>query len=665
MKLDNYQEKFERLIELEQEEEMKRHEREMKRLSALEREEKGRCLVNMSIGEQREGMGDEILVTYEKEDSKDLPDHEIQVGDLVQTSKKYPLDEDNPTGTVWSRSRDSITVSMTGEPPKWAQAHVRIDLYVDNITSQRMKDALFLLSGLSREQDSLKQVLLGEKTPYFEDLERDPEFKRTELNESQERAVRRAMEAREVALVHGPPGTGKTVTLSEVIYQAVQRGNEVLATTASNIAVDHLLIQLIDLGLDVVRIGHPARTLPSLRNHSLDVLVEETEAYRKSQGYREEAMDLVEERREYTAPRGKYRRGMSNDQIHSLAEQNRGNRGLPPETIQEMSSYLELSEEIDELFDRCDQLEEEATDEVIENADVVCTTNSTAGSDILSGYRFDWLCIDEATQATEPSCLIPITKAKKLVMAGDHRQLPPTVLNTDAREGGLQETMFERLMYRWNESISRRLNVQYRMHEDIMDFSSEQFYDGELDADESVCTHTLENLPEYEHSGIQGEYREVVRPRPVVQWLDTSSHRGSERQREGSTSWCNPVQAELTEEIARSFLEAGVKPKDLAIITPYSDQQDLLTDRLTVEELEIDTVDGFQGREKELVVIDFVRSNHEGEVGFLYDARRLNVSLTRARRKLVLVGDFATLQSQQLYRNLYDYVRNRGEIISD
>jgi len=260
--------------------------------------------------------------------------------------------------------------------------------------------------------------------------------------------------------------------------------------------------------------------------------------------------------------------------------------------------------------------------------------------------------------------LIPITKAKKLVMAGDHRQLPPTILNEEAKQSGLRETLFERLIEQWGDAISNQLTIQYRMHEDIMGFSNNHFYGETLTADESVRTHTLDDLPNYHPEGINSPHRDRLRPRPPVVWLDSSPLDASDRQRPGSTSVFNPIEADLTARLTEDILDGGLEPDQLAVITPYGDQVEAIKDRTDrdLEELEINTVDGFQGREKEAVIIDLVRSNEEGEVGFLYDRRRLNVSLTRARRKLIIVGDTDTLCRQTLYRDLADYVDNVGHL---
>lgn len=324
--------------------------------------------------------------------------------------------------------------------------------------------------------------------------------------------------------------------------------------------------------------------------------------------------------------------------------------------MKEMGKSLELQEEIDELFDKIDELEEKAVGEVIEKADVVCSTNSSSASQALEDREFDLCVIDEATQASEPSCLIPLVKAEKLVMAGDHKQLPPTILNETAKREGLDETMFERLIALFGEEIKTLLNVQYRMHEKIMRFSADEFYEGELLADSTVEEHTLEDIIKQKPAG---KFENVLSPHPPISLIDTKG-KMIERTRAGSTSKENPGEALLAEELAESYMDVGVDPTDIGIITPYKDQADLIDEKMDEENLEVDTVDGFQGREKEVIILSLTRSNKEGVIGFLRDIRRLNVSLTRAKRKLIVLSDRNTLSSHAVYDKLFDYMEKEG-----
>ncbi|SFC41653.1 DNA helicase, putative [Halobiforma haloterrestris] len=679
-----------RLVELEREAEMERHEREIRQLSGRERESKGRALLGMGGRDGGEGLSGH-LVKFTKRDGDALPDTEIGVGDLVMVSKQDPLRDDNPTATVTQVTNHSVTVSFETKPPGWLlDDGVRLDLYVNDVTYQRMLEALErLLEAEERPEDDvprkhLRDVIVGLEDPgavaaaplraEIDDWHDDA------LNDSQRRAVERAVATDDVHLIHGPPGTGKTTTAVEAIRQAVDRGDSVLATAASNTAVDNVVEFLAAGDHEPLRVGHPARVTPTLREHTLDARLEDNETYRESREVRDEAFDLLDEQDELTAPSGRWRRGLSDERIKQLAEEGRGSRGIPPEKIEEMAEWLELRERADELFDRAERLENEAIAEEIERADVVCTTNSTAGSDLLADHRFDTLVIDEATQATEPSCLIPLVKADRVVMAGDHRQLPPTIRSREAEREGLDETLFERLAERYaNENgtgpIRSPLTTQYRMHERIQDFSSERFYDGALEAHASVRDHTLAGLlPDAETTALGDEYP-ALRPDEPVVFVDTSDADAPERSREGSPSRENPFEAERVAAYARRLLEAGIEPADLAVISPYDDQVARIEDELAdvvpdgdadadADALEVDTVDGFQGREKEVVLVSLVRSNDRREVGFLEESRRFNVALTRARRKAVVVGDGDTVAEADVLDEFLAYARERGSVVA-
>jgi predicted DNA helicase len=254
--------------------------------------------------------------------------------------------------------------------------------------------------------------------------------------------------------------------------------------------------------------------------------------------------------------------------------------------------------------------------------------------------------IDEAAQAIEPACWIPLPRAGRLVLAGDHCQLPPTIISSEAAREGLAVSLMEQLMRESGQSISRRLTTQYRMHESIMEFSSGEFYDSALIADESVECHLLIDLPS-------------VVPGPLtsspLQFIDTAGASYDEEAETEGASLLNRQEAELAARKVQQLLEAGVPATGIALISPYAAQVRLLRSLLTIEGMEIDTVDGFQGREKEAVVISLVRSNAKGEIGFLADARRMNVALTRARRKLIVIGDSATIGHHPFYQRLLDH----------
>lgn len=642
---------FTELVELEREEQMRLHEEEMRRLSGREREEKGRAFLKMKGKSQGLGLGGKHLVKFRKQNSDStLPESEIEVGDLVLVSKSGTWEEDNSMGTVAEKITYTITVAFDEAPPGFVfRKDLRIDLFVNDITFQRMIEALKKFKRLPRWR---KDKLLGNAAPEFTGIS-EIEFLNTELNKSQREAVLRSLAARDFFLIHGPPGTGKTITCVEVIAQLVKRGCKILAAADSNVAVDNIVERLDKIGVNVVRIGHPARVIPSLRRRSLDYLVQGEPEYKKAQELRERAYVMKERMKGFIVPEMRWRRGLSDDAITKLASEGKTTRGIPRKKMAGMRKWLELKQRIDKLFGDAWELEERAIKRIISDAKVVCATNSTAGSEILKGEKFDFAVIDEATQSTEPSSLIAVLKAKRVIMAGDHRQLPPTILNEEAAREGLSRSLFERLLELHGDRIRVMLEVQYRMNEEIAEFPNNEFYAGKLRADEQVKKHNLMDIltnSEFEE--------EDVKPFLFIDTCGSDEFR--ERVRRGSTSRENPGEANLVKDIAERLLSLGIRPEDVAIISPYVDQVALIRTMLRVDGLEIKTVDGFQGREKEVVIVSFVRSNESGEIGFLRDLRRLNVSITRAKRKLVLIGDSNTLEREGCYKRLVALAKERG-----
>jgi predicted DNA helicase len=310
-----------------------------------------------------------------------------------------------------------------------------------------------------------------------------------------------------------------------------------------------------------------------------------------------------------------------------------------------------MRQEARSLLSDARRLEDQAVERVLNGAAVLCSTLTGLDDELLGDRTFDLVIIDEACQAIEPACWVALGRARRVVLAGDPCQLPPTVLSPEAARAGLAVSLPERLMRLYGPAVTRRLDVQYRMHEAIMAFPSREFYEGTLQADESVKGHLLRDLP-----GVKaGPLTEVP-----VEFVDTAGAGYDEELEPDGESRLNPQEAALVARRVKSLLEADLRPEQVAVIAPYSAQVRRLRAVLGVEGLEIDSVDGFQGREKEAVVLSLVRSNSAGEIGFLADVRRTNVALTRARRKLIVVGDSATLSALPFYQRLFEHFESTG-----
>ena len=658
-----YIDKYRKLVELERTEEMERHELEIKRLNPRERENKGRAILHLRGRDEGTAFGNKPMVKFMRQkQGEQLPDTEISIGDLVMISKNRPLDDNNPTGTVAEKTNYSITVVFDQNPASFIYGKgLRMDLYVNDITFQRMLDSLNKLKTAEGRLKDLRDKMLGDSPlEWKDDSISELDWVNQDLNPSQKNAVKKSLKAKDFYLIQGPPGTGKTMTAIEIINQGIKKDKTILATADSNIAVDNLVERLANSGAEVLRVGHPVRVTPLLREHTLDYKVLENEDYKRAQELRKEAYKLNDEQDKHIHPGGRYRRGMSNQQIKENARKNRGARGVSPSKMKKMAQWLNLQDKIDQLFDQIEMLEDKAVEDLIDSADVVCATASTSGSEIMQDREFDLIVIDEATQSTEPGALIPLIKGDKTVLIGDHKQLPPTVLNKEAAENGLSKSLFERVLEIHGREFCSLLQVQYRMHDKIMRFSNQKFYNNQLKSDSSVADHKLDDLGVQLDQGKRCFTEKALEPSFPVVFIDTSNMEATERSLPGSYSYDNPVEAEIVLDILDEALRSGINPQDIAVITPYKDQVDLLNHRNKNEELEINTVDGFQGREKEIIVLSLVRSNPQNNIGFLRDLRRLNVSLTRAKRKLVLIGDSQTIDKHQLYENLIKYVKKEG-----
>ena len=436
------------------------------------------------------------------------------------------------------------------------------------------------------------------------------------LNASQEKAVNQVLCAKEVAVVHGPPGTGKTTTLVEAVYETLHRENQVMVSAQSNTAVDWIAEKLVDRGIPVLRIGNPTRVNDKMLAFTYERRFEAHSDY-------PELWQIRKTIREMT---GRLRKSGREDRER-------------------------LHNQLTKLRVRATGLEIRIDTELFTEARVIACTLVGAASRVLERKRFSSLFIDEAAQAIEAACWIAISRADRVILAGDHCQLPPTIKCIEAARGGLGRTLLEKVVLHKPETVSL-LKIQYRMHEDIMRFPSRWFYHDELEAAPEV------------------KYRGILDFDTPVSWIDTSELDLQEKAVAEGTGRLNTGEAELLVRELKNYMERiGIRRIleehiDFGVISPYRAQVHYLRHLLKKEPffrpcrrlITVHTVDGFQGQERDVIMISLVRANEKGQIGFLRDLRRMNVAITRARMKLLILGEAVTLTRHPFYRELYEYI---------
>lgn len=609
---------FTNLIGIELEDELNQVQERWKNWSKQKMLSAGLALFDLVGRTSGRFFGDPIIV-FEARGGGALPFHRFGHGDMVIISRARPWGEKVVEGVVLDRNNRRIRIVAKDKPIDLRKGGWRLDRGANRVAHDRMHEAL--TSFHSTEGDGgtvLRDLLLCQPHDLVSSAQRPPEIhgqkirpvnlKGMLLDESQKQSIEAAVGQR-LTLIQGPPGTGKTHTAVHLLKALIDMGRgPILACAESNVAVDNLLEGLLDLDVNAIRFGRPVKVRESLREATLDAQV--------SSHPKQDEIAFIRE--ETDAIRSK---------LHDLKGKD---KGFAHRDINK--NYREIRE-----------LEQRITDDVLGNAQVLCTTNIGAGHFTLANRKFSIVLIDEATQATEPSALVPIVKgARQLILVGDHRQLPPTVTSRRAEKDGLDIPLFERLLS--NGLPAHMLTTQYRMHPSIREFPSSRFYENKL---EDGCSPT-------ERPPVAGflwpDWDKPVAFVPV---------HGAEIEEEAGSSRSNMDEAAIVVKVVNDLLAPGdLTPEDIGVISPYAGQVRLIRSMVddVIEGLEVKSVDGYQGREKEIIVLSTVRSNDAGKVGFLSNYRRLNVALTRAKRGLIVIGDDRTLRNDSTWASWLDWI---------
>jgi superfamily I DNA and/or RNA helicase len=623
------------LLQLEQQEDQTQFKLKNAKASVKERIRRGLTWYPVKIISEEIGFGGKVVLELERPASEQGL-HLFQVGKNASLFSNAPphLATDRPmlNGVITSVRRNKLLLATSKEElPDWVHdgSKLGVDLTFDEVSYREMDIALDdVIYAHGNRLAELRDVLLGARQARFREHKADDLFYPSPLNDSQQAAVHLVITAQDVAIIHGPPGTGKTTTLVQAILETTRRERRVLVCAPSNTAVDLLTEKLAERGVNVIRLGNPSRVSDLLFEHTLDARVMAHSSYGDMRAMRQTA-------NEYTRDFG----------------------------FEERQQRRLLKEEARMLFQAADNLERFIIEDVLESVQVITCTLVGASNRNIRHLIFETVFIDEAAQALEPGCWIPIAKGTRVILAGDHHQLPPTVKSEKAGREGLRETLFEKCIKR-QPITARMLTVQYRMHEQIMGFSSEQFYSGHLVPHQTV-----------RYAGL-GAYDQCFVQDLPVEFLDTAGCGFLEYTLSESRSTANPEEADLLLKRVAQLLEPydqaehAQDPLTIGVIAPYRaqinylkdaiEQIDALNSLLQHRALSVGTVDSFQGQERDIIAISLTRSNHQGEIGFLADIRRMNVGMTRARRKLLLVGDSSTLASNPFFVDLLAYVKHIG-----
>lgn len=610
------------LLQIEYEYEKEQFKQQTELMGIGRKIKRGMCWYPLNLGRNYYNALNQLVIEVERREDKDI-EHQFEYGRPVcffTQDVSGKLNYLNFVATVNYVDEDRMVVILPSVDALLAlqsKEVVGVQLYFDETSYRLMFEALKQVIGAKNNRlAELRDIFHGTQpasTFSFHPL-RFPW-----LNATQEEAVNKVLHAKDVAIVHGPPGTGKTTTLVEAVYETLHRENQVLVCAQSNMAVDWISEKLVDRGVSVLRIGNPSRVNDKMLSFTYERRFESHPDYPQLWSIRKAIRELYA----------------------------RSRKGAEREAVRQ---------KINSLKDRATELEIRIKESLFSKARVIACTLVGSANRLLTGQKFGTLFIDEAAQALEAACWIPIRKADRVILAGDHCQLPPTVKAPEALRAGLGHTLMQTIVKNKPDTVSL-LKLQYRMNDEIMRFSSEWFYGG-----------MLQSAPEV-------KYRSILDFDTPIEWINTEGLDCNEEFIGENYGRINKSEAELSIEQLKGYITKIGRERflderiDVGMISPYKAQVQYLR-RLVRNDaffkpyrqaITINTVDGFQGQERDVILISLVRANEEGQIGFLNDLRRMNVAITRARMKLIILGDASTLTRHAFYKKLYTYIESLHE----
>ena len=610
------------LLQIEYEYEKEQFKQQTELMGIGRKIKRGMCWYPLNLGRNYYNALNQLVIEVERREDKDI-EHQFEYGRPVcffTQDVSGKLNYLNFVATVNYVDEDRMVVILPSVDALLAlqsKEVVGVQLYFDETSYRLMFEALKQVIGAKNNR-------LGELRDIFHGTQPASTFsfhplRFPWLNATQEEAVNKVLHAKDVAIVHGPPGTGKTTTLVEAVYETLHRENQVLVCAQSNMAVDWISEKLVDRGVSVLRIGNPSRVNDKMLSFTYERRFESHPDYPQLWSIRKAIRELYA----------------------------RSRKGAEREAVRQ---------KINSLKDRATELEIRINESLFSEARVIACTLVGSANRLLTGQKFGTLFIDEAAQALEAACWIPIRKADRVILAGDHCQLPPTVKAPEALRAGLGHTLMQTIVKSKPDTVSL-LKLQYRMNDEIMRFSSEWFYGG-----------MLQSAPEV-------KYRSILDFDTPIEWINTEGLDCNEEFIGENYGRINKSEAELSIEQLKGYITKIGRERflderiDVGMISPYKAQVQYLR-RLVRNDaffkpyrqaITINTVDGFQGQERDVILISLVRANEEGQIGFLNDLRRMNVAITRARMKLIILGDASTLTRHAFYKKLYTYIESLHE----